>query len=139
MEPLRMSGILGSAAAGSFPYAAALESAGIPFAWDPYPPESMPGFRPFYGAFDMPFSILVPAPSRDDARAALVDAGLLCEPADAACAPSVPDTAYDDEGALAGTEAMRRRRRVVVWLLILVFIGFDLLVAALALLYALFT
>lgn len=61
VEPRRLSGILADAGSSAAIITAPLVAAGIPFAWDPYPPEEMPSFRPYYGVFDRPFSLMVPA------------------------------------------------------------------------------
>jgi hypothetical protein len=73
--PARLSGLMRIAGATAFELTAALDSAEIPHAWDPYPPEEMPAFRPYYGAIDRPFTLLVPRDRFEVARAALADFG----------------------------------------------------------------
>lgn len=50
---------IGTGARG-FMLAAPLEAAGIPYSWDPYAPEDRPSGLPGAGAFDQPFTLLVP-------------------------------------------------------------------------------
>ena len=94
-----------------------LEANGIPFAWDPYPPEEMPGFRLGYGAVDRPFQILVPPDRLSEAREMLSDrrgsASFIGLPIE-----------------MPHEQPVRRRRRRWAILFFLVFVGFDLLVAA---------
>ncbi len=138
MHPVRMSGIITAAGSGSFAYAAALQAAGVPYAWDPYPPEEMPGFRPAIGAFDRPFTMLVPADRRSEARAALRDAGLIIESDDTQSDPSGrPGVPAGAQKGGARTPVTGDGRRVFVWVL-LVFIAFDLLVAMAAWIMGLF-
>jgi riboflavin kinase/FMN adenylyltransferase len=139
IKPVRMSGLLTAAGAGSFAYSATLEAAGIPFAWDPYPPESMPGFRPAYGAFDRPFSMLVPPEYLADARAALWESGLLeTDPegdadesdGDLTLRSRVPaHVGSTDHSPVIHTDD---RRRTGALLLFLAFIGFDVIVVLIA-------
>jgi len=69
----RLSGLFGDAGYTAAIVTAPLQAAGIPFVWDPYPPEQMPAFRVGYGAVDRPFSLMVPASRLEEARA-LIDA-----------------------------------------------------------------
>jgi riboflavin kinase/FMN adenylyltransferase len=66
--PRHLSGVFANAGFTAALVTAPLESAGIPFAWDPYPPEQMPGYRVGYGAIDRPFTLLVPASRLVEAR-----------------------------------------------------------------------
>lgn len=66
--PRHLSGVLADAGFTAALVAAPLQSAGIPYAWDPYPPEQMPGYRVGYGAVDRPFTLLVPASRLAEAR-----------------------------------------------------------------------
>lgn len=69
--PRRLSGIYANAGFSAAMVTAPLQAADIPYRWDPYPPESMPSFRPAYGAFDRSFSLLVPASRRREAEEAM--------------------------------------------------------------------
>lgn len=71
--PRRLSGMFGMAGTTAFLVTAPLEREGIPFAWDPYPPEEMPAFRPAYGALDRPFTLLVPASRLAEAEVLMRD------------------------------------------------------------------
>ncbi len=60
--PLEFYGALG-AGPKAFMVVAPLEVAGIPYVWDPYPPDQRPQGLPGAGAYDQPFTLLVPAGS----------------------------------------------------------------------------
>lgn len=75
LGPTVISGFTGSAGLNGFRITSPLEAAGIPFIWQPYPPEEMPAFRPAYGAIDRPFTLFVPTSYLDSAREALVAEG----------------------------------------------------------------
>jgi hypothetical protein len=62
----------------SFAVTAPLEAAGIPFAWDPYPPDQRPSGLPGAGSYDQPFTLMVPSGAYEDARA-LVESALESE------------------------------------------------------------
>ncbi len=68
VERRRLSGLFGEAGFTAALVTAPLQAAGIPFRWDPYSPEHMPGFRVGYGAIDRPFSLLVPKSRLEEAR-----------------------------------------------------------------------
>jgi len=70
----KLSGIFGVAGYTAALVTAPLQAAGIPFTWDPYPPEAMPSFRPAYGVFDASFSLLVPKSRFEEARAVMESA-----------------------------------------------------------------
>jgi len=74
--PTVISGIMGSAGWNGLRITMPLSAAGIPFAWQPYDPAEMPGFRAAYGVIDRPFSLDVPTEYLDIARATLMDAGV---------------------------------------------------------------
>ncbi|NTU70388.1 MAG: hypothetical protein HGB10_00980 [Coriobacteriia bacterium] len=86
--PTKLSGILDVAGFNARLIAMPLDSEGIAYAWDPYPPEEMPGTAtPVYHAVDRPFSLLVNAEDEDRARALLTAnagssglAGFVAEP-----------------------------------------------------------
>jgi hypothetical protein len=82
-DSVRLSGIRSVAGTGAFAITSALDAAGISYAWDPYPPEEMPAFRPAYGAIDRTFTLLVPPDQAAEARAALAQT----TPPDVAFAP----------------------------------------------------
>jgi len=71
LGPTVISGLTGSAGLNGFRITAPLEASGIPFIWQPYPPEEMPAFRPAYGAVDRPFTLFVPKNYLESAREAL--------------------------------------------------------------------
>ena len=96
---------------------APLQAAGIPFVWDPYPPEEMPSYRYGYGAVDRPFDLLVPANRLDEARALLGDG------VGSASVIGLP-------AALPHGELADRRRRRGIWVFFIVFIGVDLCLVA---------
>jgi len=75
LGPTIISGLTGSAGLNGFRVTSPLEVAGIPFVWQPYPPEEMPAYRPAYGAVDRPFTLFVPRSYLDSAREALVSEG----------------------------------------------------------------
>jgi len=139
--PVQLSGIMTTASTGSFAYTAALESAGIPYSWDPYPPSSMPSFRPAYGAFDRSFSVLVPRVSLAEARDALREAGLLehedqSEPAAGARAAigysADPHRAEMKQLQHSGPLQADTRRKRWALALFFVFIGVDILIVLIA-------
>lgn len=66
--PRHLSGVFADAGFTAALVTAPLKSAGIPHAWDPYPPEQMPGYRVGYGAVDRPFTLLVPKSRLAEAR-----------------------------------------------------------------------
>ncbi len=68
MGKRHLSGLFGDAGFTAALVTAPLASAGIPFAWDPYPPESMPAMRAGYGIFDRPFTLLVAESRLAEAR-----------------------------------------------------------------------
>jgi nitroreductase len=92
----------GSLAAGprAFMITSPLEVAGIPFVWDPYPPDQRPQGLPGAGAYDQPFTLLVPAGSFDEAQA-LTQAAVA---ADVAGDPEDQDDYIDDPAALEAAE-----------------------------------
>ncbi len=73
LGPVVISGLMGSAGLNGFRITAPLEAAGVPFVWQPYPPEEMPAFRVAYGAVDRPFTLFVPASYLESARQVLTD------------------------------------------------------------------
>ncbi len=75
LGPTVISGLTGSAGLNGFRITSPLEAAGIPFVWQPYPPEEMPAYRPAYGAVDRPFTLFVPRSYLHSAREALVTSG----------------------------------------------------------------
>jgi hypothetical protein len=151
LSAVRLSGMMTMAGAGGFALTSALDAAGIPHTWDPYPPEEMPAFRPAYGAIDRPFTLLVPAEQLTAARAAL-DHISLPEDAQPDAAPDAPPAvAHPDPDRLADaapdaashaapviprpadSPPWWKRRRLLAWLLVAVFVGPGLLLAILQL------
>ena len=65
--PVEFYGSLG-AGAKAFMVTAPLEAAGIPFAWDPYPPAERPLGLPGAGSYDQPFTLRVPVGSFEEAH-----------------------------------------------------------------------
>lgn len=57
--------------ANAFVLTAPLEVAGIPYVWDPYSPEDRPSSLPGAGAYEQPFTLLVPESEFEAARALL--------------------------------------------------------------------
>ncbi len=82
----------------AFAASAPLEAAGIPFAWDPYPPDLRPSGLPGAGSYDQPFTLLVPKGSYEEARV-LVEAALESVPAHEGA-----DGYIDDPAALEAAE-----------------------------------
>lgn len=72
----------GSLAAGAkaFMLTATLDVAGIPFRWDPYPPESRPAGLPAGGTYQQPFTLLVPGDCIDTARSVIAATLVATEP-----------------------------------------------------------
>jgi len=74
-----------SAGAHAFLLAAPLDVAGIPYVWDPYAPEDRPSSLPGAGAYEQPFTLLVPASELEAARALIeapADEGALASESD---------------------------------------------------------
>lgn len=69
-----LSGLFGDAGSTAALVTAPLVSAGIPFAWDPYPPETMPALRAGYGIFDRPFTLMVPKSQLAESKAVMREA-----------------------------------------------------------------
>ena len=115
--PIKISGIMDSAGPNGCLITAPLEANDIPFAWDPYPPEDMPGYRVGYGAVDRPFKVLVPPERAAEARE------LIGELRGSKSFVGLP---VEIERGLKSTS----RRRWSAWALLFVFVGFDLLVWA---------
>ena len=116
LGPSKVSGITDEAGFTSRQLTGPLDDAGIPFAWDPYPPEEMPTYRPGYGAVDRPFTWLVP-PSRAEEARTLLD-------------PNFKNAGM--YGVLARQprgEDWRSRSRVLLWPLLILF-SFGILVQA---------
>lgn len=110
----RVSGVFESPVHGSFVITAPLEAADIPYAWDPYPPEEMPSFRPAYGAFDRTFSLLVPRDRAQEVREIIADT-------------HAPHPA--DEPRLEGSIITSDTgRRTIIWVLVFVFLGLDIVI-----------
>jgi riboflavin kinase / FMN adenylyltransferase len=109
LGPTVISGLTGSAGLNAFRITAPLDTVGIPFAWQPYPPEEMPAYRPAYGAVDRPFTLFVPAKFLAAARAVLSEAGFDHRPQDISeLIPEGVEThspLVDDPEALAAAEA----------------------------------
>jgi hypothetical protein len=63
-----------------------LENAGIPYVWDPYPPESRPTSLPGAGTYPQPFTLLVPENQLDEARTLLADTAELAPRSEAGTA-----------------------------------------------------
>ena len=116
LGPSKLSGLMDVAGLTSHVLTGVLEAAGIPFAWDPYPPEEMPSFRAGYGAVDRLFSLLVPAEHLEEARA------LLNTPPGSASVIGLPIE-------LPRSEASKRTRRKGFLILFVVFIGLDVVFA----------
>ncbi len=110
-EPRRLSGMLADAGSSAAIVTAPLAAAGIPFAWDPYPPEEMPSFRPYYGVFDRPFSLMVPASRAEEARQVL----------DAARMTRVGSRTHPAANMRSSSDNPRRSRIVmaITWLVLL--------------------
>ena len=85
---------------------APLEAAGIPFAWDPYPPDQRPSGLPGAGSYDQPFTLLVPLGSYEEARV-LVEAALETE----ADEGDADDYVEDPEALEAAEQAVRAADR----------------------------
>ena len=116
LGPTVISGLTGSAGLNGFRITSPLEAAGIPFVWQPYPPEEMPAYRPAYGAVDRPFTLYVPRSYVDSAREVLVSEGSvdgdLFEdmPPEARLTQDDPDDAWfvEDPALLAAAEETAR-------------------------------
>jgi len=115
--PSKLSGMMDSAGFNARLTTAPLDAEGIPYVWDPYPPEEMPSYRVGYGAVDRPFSLLVPSSREHAARLLLhTEVG----------SPGLVGTPARPERS---DESLRTRRRWIA-LFFLVFIGFDIVIAA---------
>jgi len=110
----RVSGVFESAVHGAFVITAPLEAAGIPYAWDPYPPEEMSSFRPAYGAIDRTFSLLVPRNRAEEVRDIIAEMNT----AQPAAEPPL-------QGSIITSDTSRK---AVIWVLLFVFLGFDVIV-----------
>lgn len=110
----RVSGVFESAVHGAFVITAPLEAAGIPYAWDPYPPEEMSSFRPAYGAIDRTFSLLVPRNRADEVRDIIAEMNT----ARPAAEPPL-------HGSIITSDTSRK---AVIWVLLFAFLGFDVIV-----------
>ena len=97
MPPLEFYGVL-AGVNKAFAVSAPLEAAGIPFAWDPYPPDQRPSGLPGAGSYDQPFTLLVPVGSFEEARV-LVEAALEAE-----AETRDTDDHIDDPAALEAAE-----------------------------------
>jgi hypothetical protein len=117
MGPSKLSGLIDNAGFSSRLVTAPLDSADIPYAWDPYPPEEMPGYRVGYGAVDRPFTLFVPPSYAGEAR------GLLTAGVGSATVFGLPATVE------RGAESSKRRRRGL-WVFFWLFVGFDLVILA---------
>lgn len=102
----------GSLGAGwqAFMVAAPLESAGIPFIWDPYPPEQRPTSLPGGGSYEQPFTLLVPQGDAEQARA-LMAAALDRTQAQRTNADTADDYIEDPEALEAAEQAVRAADR----------------------------
>jgi hypothetical protein len=70
--PSKLSGFWDVAGTNASKITMPLVAAGITFAWDPYPPEEMPGSAtPFYHLMDRPFTLLVAPADAPGARGLL--------------------------------------------------------------------
>jgi hypothetical protein len=125
LGPSKLSGLVDNAGFAAKLVTTPLEAAGIPCAWDPYPPEEMPSYRYGYGAVDRPFTLLVPASRAAEAAELL---GTQTGSASPFGLPIEHERSADSE----------KKRRSGLWLFFLVFIGFDLLVFAIVRILALF-
>ncbi len=97
IPPLEFYGVL-AGVNKAFAVSAPLEAAGIPFAWDPYPPDQRPSGLPGAGSYDQPFTLLVPLGSFEEARV-LVEAAL-----EAGAETRDTDDYIDDPAALEAAE-----------------------------------
>jgi riboflavin kinase/FMN adenylyltransferase len=108
--PVEFYGSLG-AGAKAFMVTSPLEAAGIPYVWDPYPPDQRPLGLPGAGSYDQPFTLLVPAGSYDEANS-LTQAALAAE---AEAQDHVAEDYIEDPAALEAAEqavrAVDRRPR----------------------------
>jgi len=109
VRPSVISGILGPPGISAMMLTSPLDSEGIEYVWAPYPPESMPLFRPSGGAFDRPFWILVPAASFQDARVLLGGLRDSELPMFSRRSPSLPERSTD--------------QRIKLWFAVLLFGG----------------
>jgi len=97
MYPSRVSGFLINPGANAFSITSCLDAANIAYAWDPYPPQLMPMYRPGSGGVDRPFSLWVNLADREDASALLAELGIKTSVWSAFSAPITPDRTPEAE------------------------------------------
>jgi hypothetical protein len=116
--PSKLSGLLDSAGSNACIITMPLNAAGIRYAWNPYPPEEMPGpaGSAAYHTLDHPFTLLVAPEDADEARR-LISANPGSGHMIGAVASHGPESAAVS------------KRRSLAWMVLVMFIGVDLLVA----------
>jgi hypothetical protein len=97
MQPARVGGFLINPGANAFKITSCLDAANIAYAWDPYPPQLMPMYRPGSGAVDRPFSLWVNLADRDDAWALFSELGITTSAWSEFSAPVTPDRTPEAE------------------------------------------
>lgn len=115
--PSKLSGIADVAGANACVITMPLEAAGISFAWDPYPPEEMPGAAyPSEHVADRPFTLLVAPADADRARLAIT------------ASPGAPTPVGAPSSHDREPDAVNKRL-TLGWALFLAFIGPSALLA----------
>ena len=97
MHPARVGGFLINPGANAFNITSCLDAANIAYAWDPYPPQLMPMYRPGNGAVDRPFALWVNLSDHEDASALLGELGITTSAWSAFSAPVTPDRTPEAE------------------------------------------
>jgi len=109
--PSKLSGLIDVAGPVASVVVMPLAAAGISFAWDPYPPEEMPGAAyPNDHVVDRPFTLLVAPEDADEARA------LICATTGSWLTSGTAATWDRERGAV-------RIRKTFAWSLFIVWIG----------------
>ena len=117
LGPTKLSGLLDVAGANACVITMPLDAEGIPYVWDPYPPEEMPGATNPYRVADRPFSLLVAPQNAAAARS------LLAAVRPGASLPAGMPATH------ALTPQAASSRRELAWTLLVIFFGTDLLIA----------
>jgi hypothetical protein len=97
LEPMRVGGYLINPGANAFVITSGPDAANIAHAWDPYPPELMPMYRPGSGAVDRPFALYVAPADLEDASEILTSLGVAASVWSGFSAPVTPRRSPDAE------------------------------------------
>ena len=112
MQPARVGGFLINPGANAFKITSCLDAANIAYAWEPYPPQLMPMYRPGDGAVDRPFSLWVNHDDQEEAAGLFAELGITTSAWSAFSAPVTPDRT---------PEAEHFRRVRTLWMAVIVY------------------